>query len=234
MLIGVGEFFLSTSWTPFFFRFGIPLYRKEFPVLGHISGLDEYIHDLESQVPRSWQQPAIAFKALSQQELAFRQKFGQRNPAHGHLNYDPRRQNLSLTGYLPWSSLLFPVIFLLALMWAPFEAIFLFLFVFLALFAFGILMAHRNYGRISKAITHTFQEQITTETTSNFPQAQSVEYEPYTPTYDHESGSPSSLTKQTSNSNRLILILIVMLVGFLIILGIMIAIFFLAAPAASF
>mgnify|MGYP006921588347 CR=1 FL=1 len=218
MLLTVGEFFLSASWMPFFFRFGIPLMRKEFQMLTAVSSLEEYIGPLESQLPRSWQQPAIAFKALGSDELAFRQKFGQRNPAHGHVVYDRMRQKLLFTGYLPWSTLITPFIFVFILLWAPFEAVFLFLFVFMAILGFGILMAYRNYGRIAQVIETTFQEQIATDSMLT-PELQTPLYEPevYEQT-SYDPYLPTNQQKSANNNTQIMLIAVLIGVGAVVIL----------------
>ena len=225
MLITVGEFFLSASWMPFFFRFGIPLMRKEFRVVTAVSSLEKYIGPLESQLPRSWQQPSIAFKALGSDELAFRQKFGQRNPAHGHLVYDRMRQTLLFTGYLPWSTLITPFVFVFILLWAPFEAVFLFLFVFMAILGFGILMARRNYGRIAQVVASIFDGQVADEapTTSDF-QSQLYEPEPYEPQSTYDPYAPSN--PQTSGSDNTALLIILVVVGLVAM--------FIAAGVAAF
>ena len=208
MLITAGEFFLSALWVPFFFRFGIPLMRKEFQMLTAVSSLAEYIGPLESQLPRSWQQPSIAFKALGSDELAFRQKFGQRNPAHGHVVYDRMRQKLLFTGYLPWSTLVTPFIFVFILLWAPFEAVFLFLFVFMAILGFGILMAYRNYGRIAQVVATTFEARAAEATTTSDFQSQLYEPELYEPDSNYDPYSPSTPQKIGSDDTTLIIILV--------------------------
>ena len=212
ILISAGEFFLSASWMPFFFRFGIPIMHKEFQMLTAVSSLEEYIGVLESQLPRSWQQPSIAFKALASDELAFRQKFGQRNPAHGHLVYDRMRQKVSFTGYLPWTTLVTPFIFVFILLWAPIEAIFFSLFVFMAILGFGTLNAYRNYGRIAQVVATTFEARDEAEETktSEF-QSQLYEPEPYEPESNYDPYSPSN--PKTSGTDNTTIIIIVALVG---------------------
>ncbi len=227
MLITVGEFFLSMSWRPFFFRVGIPLFRKEFSTVGMLQPMERYIGELEAQLPRSWWQPAVVFKAISPSELAFRQKFGQRNPVRGLLLYEPTRQRLSLTGYMPWATLISPFAFIVILLWAPFAAVFLFLFVFIIGVSFAILMSRMHYGRIEQAISSTFQDGINNEFATNLPQTETPSYPSDVSLYADAYDPYSATHKKRDNSNTTVIIAVVIIVTLVSLISIAAITFFL-------
>ena len=214
LVFSLGEFLLSSMWMPFFFRFGIPIYRQEFRLMNSLGSLDVHIAELEEQLPRTWQRSAIAFRALSSNELAFRQKFGQRrNQTYGLLAYEPQRQVLTFKGYLPFSVLIFPVFFLIFLLMGPFPYPALFLLFLLLMIGFSVVYQYRSYGRIAQAIQHIFQKEITTDEIVTLP-----EYQPYDP-FTTPSSTQSQLPVNT--------ILMVVLLGLMALLALVFVFLFL-------
>ncbi len=202
MAIAIGEYALSAFWVPFYFRFGVPLYRQTFHLPEAPADLGQHIPALESQLPRSWWQAAVAFRALGPHELAFRQHLlkSSRNALHGRVFYNPQQQQLTITGYFYWTLLLFPLP-LLAL--GFFE---LFLLPFLAVFAFGLLfnVAHqrRSYQRVATAVQLTLGA---TQSLAQPPEStSSTPYDPFAPT-------PNTLPGLSTTELLLIGVLLLML-----------------------
>ncbi len=182
--------------------------------MNSIGNLEPHIVELEGQLPRTWQRAAIVFKALSSNELAFRQKFGQRrNATYGLLAYEPQRQVLTFKGYLPFSVLVFPVFFIIFLLMGPFPFPSFFLLFLLLIMGFSVVFQHRNYGRIADIIQQTFQKEITTDEIVTMP-----EYQPY---------DPFSTTTNTQSQFPVNVILMVVLLGLLALLGFALVFFFL-------
>lgn len=215
LVFSLGEFLLSTTWTPFFFRMGLPIYRQEFRLLNSLGSLEAHIVDLEGSLPRTWQRAAIVFKSLSSNELAFRQKFGQRrNATYGLLAYDPGRQLLTFKGYLPFSVLVFPVFFIFFLWMGSFPYPALFLSFLLLMMGLSVVYQRNSYGRIAEAIQYIFQKEIASDEMVTMP-----EYQPYDPFT-----TPSSTQSPFPVSTVLALILL----GLMALLGV--ALFFLFLP----
>jgi len=151
----MGEYVLSAFWAPFYFRFGIPLYRQSFHLPDVPPELGQHVPALESQLPRSWWQGAVVFRALGRHELAFRQGItnGSRNAIHGRVLFDPWNQQISITGYVYWSFLLFPLLFLamgfFELFFLPFVAFLLFILL------INVIQQRKSYQRVATAVQNT-------------------------------------------------------------------------------
>lgn len=153
--IAMGEYALSAFWTPFYFRFGIPLYRQSFQLPHAPADLGQYITNLESQLPRAWWHGAVVFRSLGTHELAFRQHMvkNSRNALHGRVLFDPLSNQLSITGYFYWTLLFFPLVFLamgfFELFFLPFIALMIFILL------FNIAHQRRSYQRVATAVQNT-------------------------------------------------------------------------------
>lgn len=166
-VVAIGEFILSAFWVPFYFRFGIPLYRQSFRLAETPPDLDLSIPQLEQQLPRNWWQSGVVFRRLGPYELAFRQKFNSRNPLHGRLQFDPLNQELSITGYFYWTLFLFPL-FILTLAFV--ELFFLFFLVFMILIVLiNVAQLRANYGRIGQAVQNIFPTKNWSDPSQNLP-----------------------------------------------------------------
>lgn len=155
LIIAIGEFMLSAFWVPVYFRFGIPLYRQSFQLAHAPTNLGQYIPALESQLTRSWWKGAVVFRALGPHELAFRQHMvkNSRNVLYGRVLFDPLSNQLSITGYLYWTLIFFPLLFLamgfFELFFLPFIALMIFILL------FNIAQQRRSYQRVATAVQNT-------------------------------------------------------------------------------
>lgn len=227
MAVTLAEFFLSSSWTPAYFRFGLSLYQTQFKLADVDVDLTGLIPQWEKQLRRAWAQPAVAFKAIGNDELGFRQKFGQRNPVHGRVYFDPRKQTLTITGYLYWSIIVFPLWFtFLFTMIGIKEWTFLLAFVGLNFFLLTtmIITQRRSYSRISRVIRDTYRSQIVSYAdtiepvpyvfTEDTPPAEPQPYDPITTSSDYPA-PPKSETNWLENALIFTLIVLIFLAGLL-------------------
>ncbi|HRQ41682.1 MAG TPA: hypothetical protein PLD25_27495 [Chloroflexota bacterium] len=198
-IIAIGEFILSAFWVPFYFRFGIPLYRQSFQLPHAPADLGQYINNLESQLPRAWWQAAVVFRALGPHELAFRQHMmkNSRNALHGRVLFDPLSNQLSITGYFYWTLLFLPLSFLAM---GFFELLFLPSIAFLVLILlFNIAQQRRSYQRVATAVQQTLGA------------SQWLDHSPEPSPYDPFAPAPSTLPGLSTTELVLIGLLLVML-----------------------
>lgn len=153
----IGDFILSTFWVPFYYRFGIPLFRRTFKLIDAPSDLEKHIPSLEAQLQPSWGRAGVVFRAISTNELAFRHslKRNSRNVVHGRVHYDAFNQQLTMTGHLYFPLLLFPFFALPFTYVDPFNIMF-FVVAILIVIINGV-MQRSNYGRIAAALEKTLQ-----------------------------------------------------------------------------
>lgn len=197
-IIAIGEFVLSAFWVPIYFRFGLPLYRRNFQLPPTPTDLGQYIVTLESQLTRSWWQGAVVFRALGPHELAFRQHMvkNSRNALHGRVLFDPLSNQLSITGYFYWTLLFFPLAFLAMgffdLFFLPFIAFFVFILL------INIAQQRRSYQRVATAVQNTLSATPWHDAT------------PEPPPYDPFAPSPNKLPGLSSAELMLMAVLGIM------------------------
>ncbi|MCL4266365.1 MAG: hypothetical protein KJ069_24385 [Anaerolineae bacterium] len=197
-IIAIGEFILSAFWVPFYFRFGLPLYRRNFQLPPTPTDLGQHIPTLESQLPRSWWQGAVVFRALGPHELAFRQHMikNSRNALHGRVLFDPLSNQLSITGYFYWTLLFFPLAFLamgfFELFFLPFIAFFVFILL------INITQQRRSYQRVATAVQNTLSA-----TPWHDAAHEPTSYDPFAP-------SPNKLPGLSTTELMLMVVLLMM------------------------
>ena len=117
------EFLLSASWAPAYFRFGFPLFEKQFAFSDQPA---RQLRDRELSAEfRGRLGPSIVglgastvFRRLSQDELAFRKRFFEflifaTTPImHGIARVDRRERTVTVTGYANWYPLFFSAFWL--------------------------------------------------------------------------------------------------------------------------
>lgn len=108
------DLFLNATWNPFYYRFGIPIYRGTFKANGFPGQHPPSAEAVETAVPQEiW--TGIAVHQLDKDLLAFREKLVDRrwfrmkySPLmHGALKFDKPSGTVKVAGFLNW----FPVIF---------------------------------------------------------------------------------------------------------------------------
>lgn len=198
-VLAIGEYILSAFWVPFYFQFGIPLYRQSYRLPDMPPDLGSHIPTLEAQLTSSWGRGAIVFRALGSHELAFRQNLikNSRNAVHGRVLVDSLHQQVTITGYFYWTLLLFPLLFLTA-GFMDFTVLPFFAFL-LLIILISIIQQRKSYGRVATAI------QKTLHATSGLGDA--PEFTPYDPL----TSSPSRLPGLSTTELVLVVVLLMML-----------------------
>lgn len=152
VLVSLMELVLSAVWAPFYFRYGIPLLRRRYAVPADLE-LGAAILQLEQNLLRSWWRPAVVFRRLGPTELAFRNRFGSRNPLQGLVRLEPGYGRLTITGNLFSAYLLFPLLMLLFFLGGGVPVLFFLLFT--AVFSLILGMQRRHYAEIAGGIAAT-------------------------------------------------------------------------------
>lgn len=232
-ILTLAENYMATNWQPNYFRYGIPIYYKQISLITGQPDLAQYNQQLEGNLSKNSGNARINFKPLSAHELAFHVKYkkrsgskGQDSYGHGILKFDPIQQKLSFKGYLTLSNLIFILLFGILFARIPFTSsigILFFPAIVLLITTFSSIKRFKDYGRINSAIQQTFQDQM-----AFFEQLPSDIYSknPEFKTPDIQTYDPFTTTKSNSTDTMRI-ILIVILVGFLILIAGVSALFWL-------
>ncbi len=211
VLSSLAEMAVSGMWLPFYYRLGIPLYRKEVS-LTSMPDLAAKIPELEQKLTRSMWRPAIVFRALNKHEIAFRNSFGSRNAMAGLIRLDPRGGKMQISGHLYWTFLVLPIVFLL-FVFTTFLPTTFFVFL-LAIFALNFGLQRYHYSQIAKvieetavsssAVSNTFETPtLENETDLLWQESKPFETTSYEPEYD-----PFTTKKPQSYFNQTELILL--------------------------
>lgn len=154
----IAELIVSGTWQSFYFRAGIPLFKKSI----RLSSPPELsVDDLNRRFERGVFMP-LRFKQMSPHEVAFREAFSgfrllSYTPViHGLIRYDETTRELHMIGFANWFALLF-IIVLIAIASSfpssevPFDVMFT---VFpLALFALLYFIQFKRYTGVFKALS---------------------------------------------------------------------------------
>jgi hypothetical protein len=211
IIASLGEMAVSSLWLPAYYQYAIPLFRKEYPLMT-VPDLAAQIPELEQKLKRSAWRPSIVFRALNANEIAFRNKFGNRNAMSGLIRLEPNQGRMRISGHLYWTFFLMPILFLVMMFVFPFSGFFL-LFM-LAVFVMTFGMQRYQYGKIAAVIAETavstsLVQSVSVEPTNLNPTL----YEPretvsYKPEYD-----PFTTEKSKSGLNNTEMILIIVLMA---------------------
>lgn len=148
----LGEMTISYLWLPAYFRYSLPLFRKEYP-LTTMPDLAAQIPELEQKLKRSGGRSSIVFRALDTHEIAFRNKFGTRDGMSGLIRLEPNRGRMRISGNLYWSILLMPFM-VFALASSSSFPIFFAIFI-LAIFSMTFVRQRYQYKKIAAVIMAT-------------------------------------------------------------------------------
>jgi hypothetical protein len=213
MVFSLGENAVSAMWLPAYFRYGIPLFRKEYP-LTTMPDLAAQIPELEQKLKRSGGRSSIVFRALDTHEIAFRNKFGTRDGISGLIRLEPNQRRMRISGNLYWSVLLIPVMFLAGAA-NGFISVFFAIFI-SAIFVMTFGRQRYQYGKIATVIRETA---VSAEPlTMNNSEPSWAEPTPKTPdqpiTYapDFDPYQPSKPQASLNNTEITLLILLVALI----------------------
>ncbi|MBE2223871.1 MAG: hypothetical protein IAF02_20190 [Anaerolineae bacterium] len=219
VILSLGEMVISGMWLPAYYRYSIPLFRKEYP-LTMMPDLAAKIPELEQKLKRSMGRRAIVFRALNANEIAFRNNFGSRNAMSGLIRLQPDQGRMRISGNLYWTFFLLPFIFFLTMFTFPLSAFFLLFVVAGFMITFG--MQRYQYGKIAAVIVATAvtAEPIDTNTAyyaskpekivpeESYPSEYKANYAPY--------NTPNS---PQSGLNRTEIMLLVILAALIVIAG---------------
>lgn len=218
-LASLAEMAISSMWLPAYYRFAIPLFRKEYS-LTTMPDLAARIPELEQKLKRSAWRPSIVFRALDGNDIAFRNKFGTRNAMSGLIRLEPNQGRMRVSGHLYWTFFLTPLLFFMMVLLFPISPFFL-LFM-LAIFVMTFGMQRYQYGKIAAVIAETAVSANAMQTLSTTPKLDSnpewQESEPFlekpveTISYEPEY-APFTTTKPKSGINNTEMVLIIVLVA---------------------
>ena len=110
VLIYLFEALFSVRLRAFYFRYGVPLYKKTI-VVNRSPALDE--ESIAQIIKPTSLVPAFKFRSLSDHEVAFREKmvgfflFSYTPVVHGLIKVDPSQNSITLTGLANWFSNMF-------------------------------------------------------------------------------------------------------------------------------
>ncbi len=148
-VVAIGEWVLSLTWTPFYFRTGIPLFTASivaYPPSEFSSHISEIEHKLQNT---SWWRPAVVLKQLDTNEYAFRHHWWRsRNPLTGLIRVDELAGKVTITGYAYWSFLILPIFFLFIIS----QEILIFIVVFIFVIGINIAVQRSHYAKIAQII----------------------------------------------------------------------------------
>jgi hypothetical protein len=219
-----GEMAVSGMWLPAYYRYGIPLFRKEYP-LTTMPNLAAKIPELEQKLKRSAWRPAVVFRELDKNEIAFRNSFGSKNPLSGLVRLEPSQGRMRISGHLHWTFFLTPLLFFVIFLSSGIPI--LFLVFLLVIFMMTFAVQRYNYAKIAEVVAETAvsaEPSTISDTESHFYESkleqsfeeQSKPIESYQE-YDYEPYNP---TKPQSGLNRTESILILALVALVVMAGV--------------
>lgn len=216
MAVSLGEMVISGLWLPAYYRYSIPLFRKEYP-LTTMPDLAGKIPELEQKLKRSMWRPAIVFRALDSGDIAFRNKFGTRNAMSGLVRLEPNQGRMRISGNLYWTFLLMPFLFLFMMVSSPSPSI-MFLVILLLMFVLTFAMQRYQYGKIAAVVAETavsapsFSPNPVDELTQYAPKPERILSEPQkTVSYNPELDAYKPPTPQTGLSNTEMGLIIVLM-----------------------
>ena len=219
VVASVAEMAFSGMWLPAYFRYGIPLFRQEYP-LTTMPDLAAAIPELEQKLKRSAWRPAIVFRVLDRNEIAFRSSFGSKNTMSGLIRLEPSQGRMQISGHLYWTLLLIPLVFLAIAFNSPMPIFFL-LFM-LAIFVLTFGMQRYHYGQIAAVIAETaVTAEPVTQNNSEPSWAEPATMKPdqpvtYTPDFD-----PYQPAKPQTGLNYTEITLLILLVALIVIAGVL-------------
>lgn len=152
VIASLAEMAISGMWLPAYYRYSIPLFRKEYSLTA-MPDLAAKIPELEQKLKRSMWRPSIVFRALEGGDVAFRNNFGSRNAMSGLIRLEPNQGRMRISGNMYWTFFLTPLLFFVMVFVFPISAFFL-LFL-LAIFAMTFGMQRHQYSKIAAVIAET-------------------------------------------------------------------------------
>jgi len=223
VVVSLGEMAISGMWLPAYYRYAIPLFRKEYP-LPTMPDLAAKIPELEQQLKRSAWRPSIVFRALDGNDIAFRNNFGSRNAMSGLIRLDPSQSRMRISGHIYWTFFLTPLMFMMMVVIFPMS--FFVLIFLLAIFVMVFGMQWYQYSKIAAVIVATAvstEEMPSDFLDSNLPDSEPIIKKPLeTVTYESEFDEYKP-TKPQSGLNNTELTLIIVLMA-LVAVGVVAAI----------
>ena len=234
------------NWSPNYYRYGIPLYRKRISLMSISSNMEDYKQQLGKNVSKFSEGSDIDYLTLSAHEMGFRVKYTTRSKgrnrdsySHAILKLDPMQHHLTFTGYLSLTTVLFLLLVLGMFVNVngslSFSPIFIFFPAFvLLIISFSSIRSIKDYGRINTAIQHTFKDQVgipqqsLSELQYPDPRLEAKDLKmPDIQTYDPFTTTSSNASDTTRT------ILIVILIGMLIVVGIVSVLFWMTYAGAG-
>lgn len=119
LALAIGEELLASRWTPFYFRYGLPIFARRYELVGTYN-LSAFVQSL---LGTQGKHSPVSYRLLNAEECLFREqqasRSGRRNwSVHGRIRARPLEGELYVQGYLDWSLVIF-VLTLLGFLFLP-------------------------------------------------------------------------------------------------------------------
>ncbi len=151
------ELILSATWNPYYFRHGLPIFRRMYSVVSTFP--KPSTQELEAQFRGQFRHP-ILFRKLSPSEYAFRYSFFHFGLSatplmHGMLRWDDTSGLVSVTGYANW----FPTCFVLlvAFVWSGLDHVFLLFTIIIVALSFFYLFQSKRFNKVGELASQAWQ-----------------------------------------------------------------------------
>ena len=184
-----------------------------------IPDLAAKIPELELKLTHTMWRPSIVFRALNENEIAFRNIFGSRNAMTGLIRLDHKQGKMHISGHMYWLVFAFPMMAILFIFVEPMFVFFLVIMLGMFVLVFGIQRYH--YSQIAKVIEETAVSAKPVinnylEPTLYEPKPEPTETVNYNPEFD-----PYKPAKSQSGLNDTEIVLLVVLVALVIVGAVM-------------
>jgi hypothetical protein len=152
LIVAVVEIILSSTWNAFYFRYGLPIFRRSYDTIsGHynVPSVEELEAALKSRFSHS-----VVFKQLDSHEYAFREKafeftwFHATPVMHGLLSWHPESGKVTIVGRVNWFIVAFTVIWF-SMVRHIFDFIFIFFVLLVGLLYFIQAKRFEKVGKIA-------------------------------------------------------------------------------------
>jgi len=119
LALAIVEELLASRWTPFYFRYGLPIFARRYDVVGTYN-LSAFVQSL---LGTQGKHSPVSYRLLNEEECLFREqqasRSGRRNwSVHGRIRDRTLEGELHVQGYLDWSLVIF-VLMLLGFLFLP-------------------------------------------------------------------------------------------------------------------
>ncbi len=157
------EIILSALWSPCYFSWGIPIYRRRITLKQGVRQLPTAAQ-LETALPKNDRIAPLLIRPINENRLAFREKLFHFGVCYspvmrGSITCKPATGELDVRGYLNWYLLVFVICLVLYLVTSPFEPVaVVILFCFLVVLCYIYRTQERRFSEVENALRKLWKE----------------------------------------------------------------------------